>query len=535
MSQRFSEGGAPRTANQEALERYRAEFAKDATHGRALLDLFERSGARVWLLRRDRTSKTPFWWLHVTLAKSQAETFDLNLEILVVYAEFERIEPRLLTSIRDRLESNARLEPGIAVVASRDPDVAQLANNRQHQMSIVPIRLDQLTDDTRDLRERLGEVVATVDHYDATTPVRDPSSFFGRVRELDEIGKALNQGQSIGIFGLRKAGKSSLMNVLAIRRKSAGVAVAQLDISSVESSDMFRIRVLEGIWTAVSESSGSVEGGRMPHLRLLTSAGKERFDTRDVGRFWIADLKKLLATSTSRVELFIDEIDQALSSRSILGEDEADRVFRSLVQLRGVIQETYDDDARLSLVCAGVNPSLFERAVIGGRDNLLYKLVQLFWLAPLERDEMANMVRALGKRMAVRIRDHEVIDTLYGEYGGHPLLSRKACSLAVRKRDPELLPFHLTLEKVREVAAARGIGSPAEQARDVFSSFEEWFPREAEIVGALWSSDPGMRDVAQAEIAEDPHCIQHAVAYGLVDEHGVGRLSAVERAVSGEL
>ena len=118
--------------------------------------------------------------------------------------------------------------------------------------------------------------------------------------------------------------------------------------------------------------------------------------------------------------LFVDEIDQAFPPRSNLAEIEALGLFNSLVQLRSLIQE----QSLLSFLCAGVDPAMFESPLINGRDNLLYKLVRLSWLAPMSRDEMAEMVRTLGRRMGVRVRSHLVIDRLFDDLGGHPLLTR---------------------------------------------------------------------------------------------------------------
>ena len=61
-------------------------------------------------------------------------------------------------------------------------------------------------------------------------------------------------------------------------------------------------------------------------------------------------------------------------------------------------------------MCAGVDPALFEAARIEDRDNLIYKLVRLVWLSPMNREDMADMVRTLGKRMGLRIHDHQAID-----------------------------------------------------------------------------------------------------------------------------
>src|SRR4051794_40314634 len=100
------------------------------------------------------------------------------------------------------------------------------------------------------------------------------------------------------------------------------------------------------------------------------------------------------------------------------------------------------------------------------------------FLAPMSRDEMAEMVRDLGRRMGIRVRDHKAIEFLFAEYGGHPLLTRKSCSLAAADRPTDEIPWHMTLDRIQYAAASRGDGTPLQQAAEILESFGEWFPLE---------------------------------------------------------
>jgi hypothetical protein len=143
------------------------------------------------------------------------------------------------------------------------------------------------------------------------------------------------------------------------------------------------------------------------------------------------------------------------------------------------------------------------------------------------------MVRALGKRTAVRFRGHEVIDKLYQEFGGHPLLTRKACSAAIEGRDPAELPFYLSLDRLEHTLGKRGVSSVAEQARDVFKSFAEWFPEEAQILPLIWSTEAGDREVGRAFLDELPDGLAHAKSYGLVNDDETPRIRALLPAIRG--
>ena len=509
----------PRTGAQFELARWRDRFTTSTNYGAKVVDLLRRSDVGTWRFEPDRNHPTR-WWIHVTLPSAAAEMFDIHLEVLVLYTELGHLEPRTLEQVQSRLRHSARLERGVAVVISRDPKVGQLASRRRGELSIVAINLDELQTDSRDVRSRMAAVMSTIDHYDLTNPVRDPSGFFGRASESDFLRESLDRGQSVGIFGLRKAGKTSLMNAIQEQRSESGALITKVDVSEVTTADEFRLKLLTRTWEAVRARLGPHE--RMPRLRLVNTDGKARVDGPNIATHWTDDLRMLLDAAGVRLELFVDEIDQAYPDRSTLDHVEASALFQTLTQLRGLVQE----GTRLVLLCAGVDPALFERPLFGDRDNLLYKLVRLLWLSPMSRDEMAEMVRGLGKRMAVRARDYRVIDRLYEEYGGHPLLTRKACSLAIKGRKPDELPFELSFERLETAISSSGFDSPHAQALDVLRSFEKWFPGEAELLAWLYSADETERELARAETTENPDRLMHAVAYGLCDESYRPRIAA---------
>ena len=369
----------------------------------------------------------------------------------------------------------------------------------------------------------MSEVLTGLDHYDVTFPVTEISGFFGRRREVDALKFSLDRGQPVGIFGLRKAGKTSLLNFVQRQRIEAGRPVVRLDMSEVASAAEFRLELVQRTHTALQ-----LRNQKPPNIKLLTREGSYRADSPPIQLHWISDMSKLLDMLDMRLEIIIDEIDQAYPDRSTLGHETAREIFTSLTQLRGLIQRR-DSNGLTSIVllCAGVDPAIFERPLLSGRDNLLYKLVRLQFLAPMERDEMAEMVRSLGKRMGLRVRDYEVINYLFDQYGGHPLLTRKACSIATRKRPPHEIPWDIPLSAVRDAAAKRGRDTPAEQATDVLASFEEWFPEEAYMLKSLWSGPEEDRAAMRQLLAEDPTAALHVPAYGLSNDDWSPRIKAL--------
>lgn len=524
----------PRTVNQLVLKEFTDKFARTTKHGLALLTYLAHSGCGVWKVEQD-SQDSKRWWLNITLSGNVAEMFDAHLEIQLVYAEYGRVEPRILELIQQRIRRDARVDPGLFVLATLDPTVGRMARRRRGEFAVIDLNVAELTRSTPDIRHRMADVLTSVDHFDITAPIRDPSGFFGRQVEFDHIVTALNRGQSTGVFGLRKAGKTSLLNYVAGKRREAGRSVVVLDISGLSDADDFRRRFVQGTLRIVTDAKSDSEAP-VPHLKTISPSGEPKGSSASLRSYWLHDIEMLIGSLSGHLEVFIDEIDQAYPPRSNLGPDEAQQLLIALTQLRGMVQSA-DDESGIVLVCAGTDPALFERPVLpSGADNLIYKLVRLMFLAPMSRDEMAEMVRALGRRMGIRFRDYTVVDFLFAEYGGHPLLSRKACSLATAERPKGEVPWHVTSMAVERAARAHGEGSPLQQAGEILESYSSWFPQEATYLKALWSPDQDEREVASILLNENERLVEHAAPYGLLrPESLVSRIRAVERSTRGSV
>ncbi len=515
------------TPNQRILADYEERFRGSASGAPDFLLYLKRSEVGTWRFEQDSTPGR--WWINITLPPHQAEVFGLHREIQVLYTEYRHVEPRALSLIQARVRRDMRVEPDVAILVSRDKDVRHTTARRRGEMAIVPIDLDDIRrPDARPLHALIGESVATVDHFDVSTPVRDPSGFYGRAAEVDAIAADLGRAISVGVFGLRKTGKTSLLNSLtALRADDQRNVTIRVDVSEIVTGEQFRSSILEGLWDGIHAVPGNEDF--KPRTRTMTRQGRRRVDLPDSSANWIQDIRMMLEGVERPAVLVVDEVDQAFPPRSNIEPNEARALFSSLVQLRSLLQE----QERLALLCAGVDPAMYERPIVEGKDNLLYKLVKLVWLAPMSREEMAEMVRSLGRRMGVRVRDHEVIDRLFNQYGGHPLLTRKACSLATRSRSPEQLPFHISRDEIEQAIAAREYGGPQDQAADVVTSFTEWFPNEAALLRLYFSPQDDERELAKSLLSDDPDALIHAVAYGLCFSDHSPRVQAAIDALEG--
>ena len=126
--------------------------------------------------------------------------------------------------------SARRTTPGVdvafVVVDMPVDDAAwlQIAALRATRFNVIPIPhsliQEAMTKGSRDVAEALLSkhlerfLGRGADPYNVRSPVFDVLNFFGREALADEIAYLLASGQPVGLFGLRKMGKTSLLGFL---------------------------------------------------------------------------------------------------------------------------------------------------------------------------------------------------------------------------------------------------------------------------------------------------------------------------------
>ncbi|OZF52082.1 hypothetical protein CH292_10580 [Rhodococcus sp. 14-2470-1a] len=234
---------------------------------------------------------------------------------------------------------------------------------------------------------------------------------------------------------------------------------------------------------------------------------------------WLDDVTAVTETVKLPLELIIDEIDTIFPGQSTQFLDHELQDFSVVMrQLRGLLQADDRQQPQAVLLCAGVNPAIFESSTTpDGRNNQLYKLVRLTFLKPLTFDDSSRMVRSLGSKMGVKYGGQETTESLYAYFGGHPMLTRQACSEICKLRPDGSFPWTVSQSEIFRVVSSRDIGSVYQQAKEIATQFTQWFPQEAELLRTLWHSDPEMQKFANEIVNEDNEALLHARAYGLID------------------
>lgn len=495
---------------------YEQRFEGDFPFGRDVLKLFRAASARpTWLKRVPQGAPAHSWVLHIRLPGNLEEHFSINRQCLVYCAATSDLQvrdaKRVEALIRDAQDD---VEPDFSILVSADPMTQdKLAEWGMEKalggITLVPLSKQMLNDllkgDEQEfaLRRVIEQWISERNLYDERSPVTG-KRFHGRADILRDLDRHLAKGGgSVGIFGLRRIGKTSLMLELADRlRLRPDVVPIFIDLEVGEVRHVAN-RIGQELVKALAERGSLTERQARQALQL-----PEDWFNQDprllIAR--VADGIRGVLTGgvlrNHRLIIMLDEAESLLPTPQT-PVDYAIDLFRAL---RGVSQETN----QLNLVLAGVNATPTESPILGDTDNPLFGSLAVRYLGPLQPEECNEMIRKIGRRMQIRW-DGKAVEALTAHVGAHPLLARLAASdLVGQFRERPLRP---NLDQAQQV-----LDGFSERRSSVFEqmvdSLHRYYPTELEVLQVVAEGD----QVFASELLEDDRTlVNHLSGYGVLD------------------
>jgi hypothetical protein len=348
-------------------------------------------------------------WLIMALASDALRLhFELAPEVLILVSPFKELQAQSFQAVEEVFRKELRLDPGFAIVVTHDTDgerrLSSILPKERRFVFISDEELELVPDPQLFLRTRLRDALGARRLFDHRRPAAGPQ-FFGRERELEALERDVRSGHCLGLFGLRKVGKTSLMSRLTEKFRSftqdgPRVLPVMVDLLTLPYNQRGLRGVLELICSRAEETlypNGTTD------FRLPPDP-QDRFVT----------LVKWAATYQDRVLLLLDEYEV------LLGRVPVSDGLAVLDWLRGLAQAHPD---AFSLVLAGRNARLLSPARIDGADNPMYRFLRSFPITGLDPEECRTMVKKLGARMGLKFK-YEVLEKMVAVTGGHPALVR---------------------------------------------------------------------------------------------------------------
>jgi hypothetical protein len=510
-------GAVSSTAKQKD---YAERFKTDYPFGEAVLQLFAAAGARTTRLSPVRQGAPPHSWaLRVRLPQELEEHFSITRQFLVYCVCTQDLQPRDVRRIPALIrDAEGEVEADFSMLISADPLAkAKLtewsAERTAGGITIVPLSRKQLERLLKDpnkshvLSRVIEGWVSERNLYDERAPVTG-ERFHGRAGILRDLDRHLAKGGGdVGLFGLRRIGKTSVLLELAdrLRQRDATVPVF-IDLESTSGAAHAANRIGHELARAIAANGTLTERQARAVLQMPDdwSAMDPRLLIARVGDA-LRDALSGGVLKEHRLILMLDEAESLLPNP----DEPADFALDLFRALRGVSQET----GQLNLVLAGVNATPTESPFLGDHDNPLFGSLAVYYLGPLEPEECEEMIRKIGRRMQVRW-DGRAAAALTEHVGAHPLLARLAASDLVTQFAER--PLRPNLEHAKAV-----LDGFSERQSSVFEqmiqSLKRYYPGELEVLQVVADGD----QVFATELLEDdPALINHLAGYGVLNsEH----------------
>lgn len=358
-----------------------------------------------------------------------SEKFNLNREIIMIFSDYDTFEPRSLDAIdsvhrKIALKSPLRLERICSVMVSGDPNVSEklkdlLKTNSEEMQMIIPFSYQEICDncDNPDwenfVHKRFIDYFYERDLFAFSDPIKKDLYFFGRQSFVQSLVGCYKSHQNVGVFGLRRSGKTSILYAMQRTLKRMNHKWLQIDCGSIAT-----MRWFEALQYIVDKAYEIFEIDPAKNIN-------EQYTESNASKSFEEDMLELSKHTEGSLMIMFDEIEQitfdiALEDHWKNGSDFIRfwRAFRAYYQKY---------PTNISFVIAGTNPKAVETSLVSGYDNPLYQQLRIMYLPPFDVKETTEMVNKLGGFMGLNF-DEIVCSFLTQDYGGQPFIIRTVCS-----------------------------------------------------------------------------------------------------------
>ncbi len=369
-------------------------------------------------------------------SKRLAKSLSVEREVLILFTSFADLQQRTIATAREILnEESGRLESTVVIIVHSDLRGNYKLKNwgREEGLSVLPVLFKRdtfISIDQEEFERLLCQELFSYDPFDVTGPVSDDSQFYGRRTEAQDLARQLQQGQIKSCLGIRKIGKTSILNrIVSVTQSHHDCHCIMIDCS------------IDAIW---SMTAGQLISSMANALIVATSPSRSysRIEpvTDDVTT---AEGSRKLLNAIKRAELpvvvFFDEIDYITPSSPT--EPRWKRDFNEFWRnLRASYQEASRLDKRFSILISGVSSKWFRVGSIDEIENAALSFIPEEYLSTLPRGASNAMIKRLARVAGLQFDDSTA--DLIGECCSDiPFWIRRACSYIHRKIEIQIRPY----------------------------------------------------------------------------------------------
>jgi hypothetical protein len=448
-----------------------------------------------------------------------SEMFNIEREVVCVFSPYSDFEPRTFDAFDKAYEllSDLRPESVCRILISKDPNIEDridsLLKTDPEQPIIIPFTYAELNSgyDSFFIRNRFRKHFYSRDLFDFLSPLKSDLYFFGRSPLVHELVNRHRTGEHIGLFGLRKSGKTSIIYAVERTLSASGGNYVSIDCESPSIHKLRWNELLEKIVLLYHKSINS-------KVKINTEG---RYGEKFAADSFQEDILKVYQSKKRQVTLFLfDEIERVTpnTASSKHWRDGEDFIW-FWQTLRGFFQRNPDV---FTYMLVGTNPSCVENAVLVGHENPIFASIPCQYVPSFTVEQVRQMVRKLGKYIGLQFEEI-IYSKLADDFGGHPFLIRQACSVIHHEcagNRPARVDKAL-YEKIKK----KFTDNSSHYLDMVVQVLKDWYPDEYEMLKYLAQGD---KETFNEFAVDNSNFTKHLVGYGLIQQSENGYAFNIE-------
>jgi hypothetical protein len=430
------------------------------------------------------SEKAVYGVLYGKPSKRLATLLSINREVLVIFSSFTSQQARTVKAVINAIENGqGRLETTLAIVVHSDPGGNSKLRSwgKEHGISLLPLFYVEV--DFPMLPEvfekSLCSEMFSIDPFDITGPVSDDSHFYGRRTEAQTIARQLQYGQIKATLGIRKIGKTSIINrIVETCREYHDCMIVMADCSNNEIWSLTAVDLIISIYNTIKKMRET-----QANYSILFSSKTEESMSECTAKL----INEIGLNKVPIITIF-DEVDY-ITPGSPTGTHWSDQFNDFWRNYRVVYQECSRIKKPFSVLISGVSSKWFRVESINNIENSALALVPEDYLSPLPRGATIAMIKSLARIAGLQFSD-EAAELVSESCCDSPYWVRKACSYIHKKIDIHVRPAKIDLELLKIMLAEFVDSEGAVIAKVALKHLFKVYPELKEFCRLVYDGQP---------------------------------------------
>lgn len=460
----------------------------------------------------NRNSRYKFFFIKPT--RDYVEMFNIEREVVCVFSSYNNFEPRTLDAFEYVFNRypDLRLENICCILISKDRDIKQkvsrLLKGDPESRVIIPFTYEDFyATNTYFIKSRFRSFFYERDLFAFESPITRDYFFFGRSSLIHKMINRHKSKENSGLFGLRKTGKTSVINGIYRALKTEDLPSVIIDCQDTSFNQRRWFKALHFIIRELKKQN---------KIKCLITE-EIKYTEENASLYFEKDLIRISKKVDDRpILLIFDEIENI---SPFIAPNENWREKLDFVLFWQTIRSKFQKFLReyentiFTFLIVGTNPRAIEIARVNSTDNPIFNKVPFEYIEGFTVSQTSEMLKRLGGYMGLEF-DDVIFGKLREDFGGHPYLMRHVCSIIneVADNNRPTKVDKTQYEKAKALFSERY----SHYFEMILEVLEKFYPEEYDMLTYLAIGDlTAFHDLANLST----ELIAHLKGYGVISEN----------------